>query len=127
MIRKFNTGANRNSDDGKFDYEGFNNPLVDLSFAKYMHHHRKLEDGTLRDADNWQKGIPVEELMKSLIRHIQDIRLIHRGIIVLEDGKTVTMEEALNGAKFNINALVLSLQRGNVIQRNEEKNTTYKK
>lgn len=119
--RIFKTGANRNSDWGKYDYEGFSNPIVEYSFAKYMHHHRKLEDGSLRNSDNWQKGIPEKELMKSLIRHVQDIKLIYRGFEILEDGKIVSMEHAINGAKFNLNALMLDLLKDNKkIERNEE-------
>ena len=118
--RIFKTGANRNSDYGKFDYEGFNNPLVEYSFASYMHQHRKLEDGTLRDSDNWQKGIPREELIKSLIRHIQDVKLLYRGVEVIEDGKKISMEHAINGAKFNLNALMLDILKDNKrINRND--------
>jgi len=50
-MREFKTGANRNSEEGKLDYEGFLHPLVIEEFAKYMHKHRHLEDGTLRDSD----------------------------------------------------------------------------
>jgi hypothetical protein len=120
LNRTFSTGANRNSDEGKYDYEGFNNPIVDFSFAKYMHFHRKLEDGTMRDSDNWQKGMPKTEIVKSLIRHVQDIKLIHRGIKVVEDGKEVSLEHAINGAKFNLNALMLDLLKDvKEIRRNE--------
>lgn len=119
--RVFESGANRNSAEGKFDYEGFNSALVDHSFAKYMHHHRKLEDGTLRDSDNWQKGIPKKELMRSFRSHVQDIMLINDGIEVIENGKVVTLEEALNGAKFNLNALILDLLKDTKrVNRNEE-------
>lgn len=119
--RVFETGANRNSADGKLDTYGFNNPLVDLSFNKYMHHHRKLEDGTLRDSDNWQKGFPDRVIMESLGRHIQDVKLIYSGVKVTENGKEVTMEEAINGAKFNLNALMLSILKDiKTVERNGE-------
>lgn len=78
-VRTFDTGANRDTDDGKLDFEGFNSPLVDLEYAKYMHENRRLKDGTLRDSDNWQKGIPGDEYLKSLMRHLHDLRLHHRG------------------------------------------------
>lgn len=121
-LRTFDTGANRNSSDGKYDYAGFNNPLVDLSYAKYMHQHRKLEDGTLRDSDNWQKGIPPPELLKSFLRHVEDVRLIMMGVEVIENGKKVTLEHALNGCKFNNNALILNEVKDlKVVSRNETK------
>jgi len=77
--RHFDTGAFRNSDKDKLDYEGFLSPLVLEEFAKYMHEHRKLEDGTYRDSDNWQKGIPIDQYMKSLWRHFFDTWKNHRG------------------------------------------------
>lgn len=78
-MREFITGANRNNDDGKLDIEGFINPLALQTYCEYMHKHRHLEDGTLRSSDNWQKGIPKEELTKSLIRHTLDRWLENRG------------------------------------------------
>lgn len=120
-MRNFKSGANRNSDEGKLDYEGFNNPLVDWSFAKYMHHHRFLDDRTLRDSDNWQKGFGYKTSLKSLLRHVQDVRLIYNGIKVIENNKEITLEEALNGCKFNINSMLLDILKDkNIIQRNNE-------
>jgi len=120
--RVFKSGANRNSAEGKLEYFGFNNPLVDLSFAKYMHHHRHLEDGTMRDSDNWQKGFPSRVIIESLSRHIQDVKLIYAGYKVIENNKEVTLEEAINGAKFNLNALMLDLLKDTKeIKRNDEK------
>lgn len=120
-IRKFNTGSTRNDKEGKLEYYGFNHPLVETSFAKYMHHHRKLEDGSLRDSDNWWNGFPEREVIESLLRHIQDIKLIYAGYKVIEKGKEVTLEEAINGSKFNLNALQLSnLKDLKIIERNEQ-------
>lgn len=109
--RTFATGANRNSAEGKLEYYGFSHPLVETSFAQYMHHHRMLEDGTLRDSDNWWKGFPERVIIESLLRHIQDIKLLYTGYKVTENGKDVDMEEAINGAKFNLNALMLNILR----------------
>lgn len=106
MKREFKSGANRNSDEGKLDYEGFISPVVEWAFAQYMHKHRLLEDGTLRDSDNWQNGIPVNELMKSGHRHWQDIRMKHRGFTPTDNGKEVGRLEALLGMKFNIDAMI---------------------
>ena len=111
-MRQFKTGANRNSDRNKLDYNGFLDPRVELSFAKYMHHHRKLDDGTLRDSDNKKKGIPNEQLLKSLHRHFIDVWLLMSDVEVTEDGAKVNLEYALNGMKFNINALLYDLLKG---------------
>jgi hypothetical protein len=76
---EFETGANRNSNQGKLDYEGFLSPLALKAYAEYMHKNRELEDGTLRDSDNWQKGIPLDSYMKSMFRHFTDVWSTHRG------------------------------------------------
>jgi hypothetical protein len=89
IIRIFDTGANRNSDGGKFDYEAFLSPIVLHEYAAYMHENRFLEDGTMRDGDNWQKGIPMDVYMKSGWRHFHEWWLIHRGYFVYRE-KRVT-------------------------------------
>jgi len=72
-IRTFSTGATRDSDADKLDYEGFLSPLVLERYAEYMHTHRKQSDGTLRSSDNWKKGIPIDQYMKSLFRHFMSV------------------------------------------------------
>ena len=68
-MRHFDTGATRDSDDTKIDYEGFLSPLALEAFGVYMHTNRLQADGKLRDSDNWQKGIPKSAYMKSMWRH----------------------------------------------------------
>jgi len=82
VIRRFDTGATRDTDEGKLDFEGFLSPLVLERYAQYMNKHRKQSDGKLRDSDNWQKGIPLKAYIKSLWRHFFDLWKIHRGAIV---------------------------------------------
>lgn len=67
--RTFVTGATRDTDEGKLDFEGFLSPFALQAYAEYMHKHRVQSDGSLRASDNWQKGIPVEQYVKSLWRH----------------------------------------------------------
>lgn len=74
-VRKFETGASRDSDDGKLKIEGFLDPLVDKRYSEYMHGHRKMTDGSLRSGDNWQKGIPLSAYGDSMVRHVLDFRL----------------------------------------------------
>ena len=78
--RTFATGATRDTDEGKLDYEGFLSPLVIERFAQHMHAARKLPDGTMRESDNWQKGIPLDVYMKSMFRHFTDVWRCHRGV-----------------------------------------------
>jgi len=95
-IRKFPTGATRDDEDTKLDYEGFLNPIVLKAYAEYMHKHRKQTDGKMRESDNWQKGIPKTAYMKSLWRHLMDMWLEHRGY-ESRDG----IKDALCGIIFN--------------------------
>lgn len=68
-MRKFDTGATRDTDINKLDYEGFLSPLVLERYAQYLNKHRTQADGQVRDSDNWQKGIPKDVYMKSCWRH----------------------------------------------------------
>jgi hypothetical protein len=77
-LRTFETGATRDTEDGKLDFEGFLSPLVIRRFGEYMHAHRVQSDGTVRDSDNWQKGIPFDAYMKSGWRHFFDWWAMHR-------------------------------------------------
>lgn len=96
-MREFSTGATRNIDDNKLDFEGFISPLALEEFAKYMHEHRMQADGKLRDSDNWQKGIPQDQYMKSMWRHFFDTWKNHRGHETPED-----QIKNLCGLMFNV-------------------------
>ena len=103
-MRKFKTGATRDTDDTKNDYEGFLCPLVIEEFGNYMTVHRKQADGELRDSDNWQKGIPQEAYMKSMWRHFHQLWKLHRGYPVFDerDGRPIDKIEALMAVLFNV-------------------------
>lgn len=77
-VRQFDTGATRDLDDTKPDYEGFLSPLVIEAFGVYMTFNRHTAAG-LRDSDNWQKGIPLAQYMKSGLRHAIEWWKAHRG------------------------------------------------
>ena len=96
VMQVFDTGAKRNLSHDKLDYEGFLSPLVIERFAQYMHKNRNLPDGTVRDSDNWQKGIPYDAYMKSGFRHFMDWWMYHRGHPPAEE-----IEEALCAVIFN--------------------------
>jgi len=78
-VETFNTGASRDADENKPDLEGFVCPAVQEEYGKYMHKHRFLSDGTLRDSDNWQKGIPENRYAQCLVRHTHQFHMLHRG------------------------------------------------
>lgn len=98
--RQFDTGATRGKDDNKLDYEGFLSPLVLKRFAEYMHECR-LRDippgDAIRASDNWQKGIPLDAYMKSLIRHVVEAWTEHR-----ERGAGKVDEAVLCAIMFNV-------------------------
>ncbi len=98
LIRSFASGATRDQDTTKFDYEGFLSPLALTRFAAYMHKNRIQPDGSTRDSDNWQMGIPRDSYMKSLWRHLITVWMHHRNVPV--EG-CEGMEEALCGVIFN--------------------------
>jgi hypothetical protein len=100
-MRQFESGATRDSEDGKLDFEGFFSPRVLRRFAEYMNEHRLQADGTLRGSDNWQAGIPPEAYMKSLTRHFFDV---WEKWDACEDGKA--WEDALCAAMFNLQGLL---------------------
>src|SRR5271165_3209549 len=107
-IREFETGATRNSDAGKHDYEGFLCPFVLETFAQYMTKHRVMEDGSLRASDNWQKGIPQDQLMKSLLRHVIELWQLHRDPAA---GSQDARIDAACAIMFNVQAYIRGLIR----------------
>lgn len=103
-IRKFKTGATRDSDEGKHDLEGFYSPIVVNRFAEYMTKNRVQSDGSLREGDNWQKGIPMDQYMKSMLRHVHDVWLKHRGFESRDE-----IEESLCAVIFNAQGYLFEL------------------
>jgi len=103
-MRNFDTGATRDSDDGKNDYEGFLDPLCIEAFGDYMTVHRKQADGKLRDSDNWQKGMSKSVYIKSLFRHFMDLWATHRGHKRYDkkDKHEITVKEACCAILFNV-------------------------
>lgn len=99
-VKVFETGATRSADTGKLDYEGFLSPLVLARYAEFMNKHRFQKDGALRDSDNWQKGIPLKNYMKSGWRHFMDWWKIHRGYAT-EGYEGESREEVLCALIFN--------------------------
>jgi hypothetical protein len=109
-IRTFATGATRDGDTSKPDYEGFQSPLVNKRFGQYMHQHRIQADGSLRSSDNWQKGIPFEQYVKSLVRHIEDLRLHHDNFP--EEAVDKDIENVLSAIIFNASGALFETLRG---------------
>lgn len=101
-VRLFETGATRDTDVGKPDYEGYLSPRVLHRFGVYMTKHRFQSDGTERASDNWQKGIPRAAYMKSAWRHFVMWWTLHRRDTPLTPGDREDLEETLCGLLFNV-------------------------
>jgi len=98
IARTFETGACRDFDDEKIDYESAMSPLAFEAMCAYMHHCRKMPDGrTLRAPDNWQKGMPLDSYIKSGFRHLMDWWKAHRGLASREG-----IVFAICGLMFNV-------------------------
>lgn len=138
-MRTFETGATRDISKGKIHYYGFQHPLCDYSFGKYMLSHQKQADGNMREANNWWSGWDRKISLDSMSRHLEDLKLIHAGFYVykvritdLETGETsedtvvsiepkteeyyvlVTEEEACNAIRFNADAYKLEVLKTNL-------------
>jgi hypothetical protein len=106
-MREFDTGATRDDNDTKLNYEGFLSPVVLKRFAEYMHKHRVQADGTMRPADNWQKGMDIDVYMESMCRHFIDVWMAHRGYET-----EAAQEDALCALMFNVMGYLYELLDG---------------
>ena len=98
-MREFDSGATRNDDPDRLDYEGFLCPMVLERYAQYMHKNRIQGDGKLRDSDNWQKGMPREQYLKSMWRHFHEVwRKVRCG----DEYATDDQNEDLCALMFNV-------------------------
>lgn len=103
--RLFPTGATRDVDTSKLDFEGFLSPRVLRRFAEYMHECRlrNVPPGdTIRASDNWQKGIPEDAYMKSLLRHVFDVWEMRRSSVRGDKA----YQDALSAIIFNAQGLL---------------------
>lgn len=128
-MRRFSSGAQRDTGNGKFEYYGFRHPLCEHSFASFMHEHRLMPDGTFRDSNNWWAGWDKDISLKSLARHFEDLTALRAGFCVYKsrvagsehtyilkkgerpgaDWRMVTEEETCNAIRFNADAYKLQL------------------
>lgn len=66
MIRNFDTGAIRDTEDNKEDYNETISWTAFKRYAQYMTGKKKKYG-----AGNFKKGIPIESYERSLLRHVQ--------------------------------------------------------
>jgi len=101
-MRRFDSGASRDTGTDKLQYDKFLSPIVLKAFAEFMHTKREMPDGP-RQGDNWQKGIPIEAYMESMSRHYMDTWLINRGYHgAVEDDLVTTLVSLM----FNVHGML---------------------
>ena len=98
-MRVFETGATRDDDEGKIDFEGILSPAVLEAYGRYMLKHSVQADGQKRASDNWQKGIPLDTYIKSAIRHVFEWWTMHRAEV---NYPPKDVEETLCAVMFNV-------------------------
>ncbi len=124
FMRQFDTGATRNTDLDKLDFEGFLSPLVIKRYAEYLNKHRTQADGKIRDSDNWQKGIPLRVYMKSLWRHFFDMWSWHRNSVKNNpDEDNERREEAICAVIFNASGYLHELLKVKSVSRKPQPET----
>lgn len=99
MIRQFESGASRDTAEGKLAYVRFLSPAVLKRFAEYMEGHSFMPDGTTRVPDNWKKGIPPEVYLDSTWRHFMDLWLHDEGDVILGPQ---ALQDTLCALMFNV-------------------------
>ena len=110
-MRQFDTGATRDGEEGKLDYDGFLSPLVLHRFAQYMHAHRRQADGKPRASSNWKKGIPINTYMKSMWRHFMDVWLHYSLLTYVSDSDDI--EDSLCALLFNVMGMLHEISKEN--------------
>ena len=116
-MRKFDTGATRRSLEGKPQYEGYLSPIVIKRFGEYMLKHQTQADGQRREPDNWQRGIDKKSYMDSMVRHLVDVWLHHRGC---GEEATEDLEEALCALRFNVDGYLFETLTARQVERESQ-------
>lgn len=101
LIRKFDTGATRDTVEGKLSYVKALSPIALQRYVQYVAEHRKQADGSIRDFDNWKQGIPVDAYLDGLGRHFFAVWLLAQGFPAEDNHGPVTLEDTLCAIIFN--------------------------
>ncbi len=100
-MRNFETGATRDTVEGKLSYIKGLDPAVMKRYLQYLDSHRKQADGSMRAFDNWKNGIPKDAYLDGLGRHFWDVWLLYNGYTAEDNHGPVILENALCAIMFN--------------------------
>lgn len=104
-MRTFDTGATRDTSEGKPNYGGYLSSLALRCFGRYMLKHETQADGHKREPGNWKKGIPEDAYYESLLRHyIEDLLALKDGFPAREPGTTI--KDTLCAIIFNAQGML---------------------
>jgi len=100
-MRKFDSGATRDTDIDKPNYVKALSPIVIDCYVEYIGKHRKQADGSLRNWDNWKQGMPIDVYVEGEDRHHRAVWKLHQGFPAYDNHGPVTMKDSLCGVIFN--------------------------
>lgn len=100
-VRQFNTGATRDTIEGKLSYVKGLSPIVLKRYLQYLNVHRQQSNGNLRDFDNWKLGIEKDAYLDGLGRHFVDVWLLCHGFPAEDNHGPVDLESVLCAVMFN--------------------------
>lgn len=105
-IRKYETGATRDTVEGKLCYVKALSPLVLKRYVQYIGEHRKQSNGQMRDWDNWKQGIPIAAYLDSGVRHSIDLWSLLDGYPVEDNHGPCNGEDLLCAIIFNASGML---------------------
>lgn len=108
-IRTFETGATRDTAAGKLSYMKALSPEVLEAYIKYLDKHRLQPDGSMREFDNWKKGIDKRVYLDSLLRHDKAVWKLMLGYEVSDNHGPVTLLDSLMAVIFNATGMAYEL------------------
>lgn len=108
-MREFDTGAVRDTSEGKLSYVKGLSPIVLRRYLQYLDVHKTQADGNIRTFDNWKRGISKEVYLDSLVRHTMDVWLLCDGFTAEDNHGLVIIENALCGIIFNSTGMLHEL------------------
>lgn len=123
-VRTFETGATRSCDATRDDPEGYLSPLAIDRYSQYMTKHRLQPDGSIRDSDNWQKGMPIATYFKGLWRHFLHAWTRYRGFPVRDPMAAADLEEDLCAMFFNVQSALHEVVKARLITEGKLKSTS---
>jgi hypothetical protein len=111
-LEQFEKGATRTVCDDKLSYVKALSPIVLRRYVQYLANHRKQVDGTMREFDNWKRGIPVERYLDGLGRHFMTLWLVMDGFEIYDDLGQKDIEDVLCAIIFNSMGMLHEIRKG---------------